>query len=86
VVLSDVDLSSTRGLESCIHHGPSVIDSRTLVRSGPLPISFLRGCGLPDAFIDYLPSLLNQAVQFHSLFISYSTKDQGMCCESGLTV
>ena len=37
---------------------------------------FLRGCGLPDRLIEYVPSLLKQAIQFYSCFISYSTKDQ----------
>ena len=36
----------------------------------------LRGCGLPDTFIDYLPSLLSKPIRFYSCFISYSTKDQ----------
>ena len=36
----------------------------------------MRGCGLPDKLIDYLPSLLGEAIQFYSCFISYSTKDQ----------
>ena len=56
--------------------GPSTIDHRTLQRSGPLPLAFLRGVGLPDNLIDYLPSLLNQPIQFFSCFISYSSKDQ----------
>jgi hypothetical protein len=57
------------------------VDIRTLQRSGPLPLAFLRGVGLPDALIDYhLPSplnqvVLNQAVQMHSCFISYSSQD-----------
>jgi TIR domain len=37
---------------------------------------FLRGVGLPDNLIDYLPSLLNQPIQFFSCFISFSSKDQ----------
>jgi uncharacterized protein YjbI with pentapeptide repeats len=72
----NVDLSSAIGLETCIHSGPSVIDHRTLKKSGPLPLAFLRGIGLPDMLIDYLPSLLNQAIQHYSCFISYSFKDQ----------
>ena len=44
--------------------------------SGPLPIAFLRGIGLPDRLIDRLPSLLNEAIQHHSCFISYSSRDQ----------
>ena len=41
-----------------------------------MPLAFLRGVGLPDSLIEYLPSLLNQAIQHYSCFISYSTKDQ----------
>ena len=74
-IFADVDLTTVKGLESCVHKGPSTIDHRTLARSGNLPLSFLRGCGLPDTFIDYLPSLLNQPIQHYSCFISYSSKD-----------
>jgi hypothetical protein len=38
-------------------------------------LTFLRGCGLPDRLIDYLPSLLEEAIQYYSCFISYSSKD-----------
>jgi uncharacterized protein YjbI with pentapeptide repeats len=44
----DVDLGGVGGLETCRHAGPSVLDHRTLTRSGPLPEGFLRGCGLSD--------------------------------------
>jgi hypothetical protein len=56
-IFVDLDLSSVIGLETCSHVGPSIIDYRTLRNSAPLPIPFLRGIGLPDAVIDYLPSL-----------------------------
>jgi uncharacterized protein YjbI with pentapeptide repeats len=75
-IFANVDLASVIGLDTCIHHGPSVIDYRTLQKSWPLPLTFLRGVGLPDMLIDYLPSLLNQAIQHYSCFISYSTKNQ----------
>jgi hypothetical protein len=73
---SNIDLASVIGLDTCIHHGPSPIDYRTLQKSGPLPLAFLRGVGLPDMLIGYLPSLLNRAIQHYSCFISYSTQDQ----------
>jgi TIR domain/Pentapeptide repeats (8 copies) len=73
---ADTALTNVIGLEKCDHRGPSVVDHRTLQKSGPLPLSFLRGVGLPDNLIEYLPSLLNQAIQHYSCFISYSTKDQ----------
>jgi hypothetical protein len=75
-VFGDIDLTRVIGLETCNHSSGSIIDYQTLARSGPLPLSFLRGVGLPDNFIEYLPSLLNQAIQHYSCFISYSTKDQ----------
>ena len=74
-IIVDVDLSDCVGLAQCEHHGPSNIDFQTLQRSTRLPLAFLRGVGLPDSLIDYLPSLLNQAIQLYSCFISYSAKD-----------
>jgi uncharacterized protein YjbI with pentapeptide repeats len=75
-VLVDVDLSEAIGLDACHHTGPSIIDHRTLERSRNLPIGFLRGCGLPERLIDYLPSILHQAIEFYSCFISYSHTDK----------
>src|SRR5215471_5151157 len=77
-VFSNTDLAEVRGLETCYHLGPSTLDHRTLAKSGPLPLAFLRGCGLPDALIDYLPSLLNEPFQFYSCFISYSSRDDAL--------
>ena len=74
-IFSNTTLTAARGLETCHHDGPSILDHRTLAKSGPLPLPFLRGCGLPDALIDYLPSLLNEPFQFYSCFISYASKD-----------
>jgi uncharacterized protein YjbI with pentapeptide repeats len=75
-VFGDTDLSTVIDLDTCEHVGPSTLDHRTIAKSGRLPLGFLRGCGLPDTLIDYLPSLLNEPIEFYSCFISYSTKDQ----------
>jgi hypothetical protein len=75
-VFGDTNLLDVRGLELCRHSGLSFLDYHTLAKSGPLPLPFLRGCGFPDEFIEYLPSLLDHAIQFYSCFISYSTKDK----------
>jgi hypothetical protein len=75
----DTDLSNVKGLETVIHSGPSTIGIDTLYRSGGnIPEAFLRGCGVPDPFIEYLPSHIGaQAViQYSSCFISYSTEDE----------
>ena len=74
-VLGDVDFSRARGLEGVEHTAPSVIDERTLRKSWPLPDVFLRGVGLSDQYIEYLPSLMGRAIEFYSCFISYSSQD-----------
>ena len=73
-IFNEVDLTRAKGLNECLHDGPSLIDFRTLSLSKNVPISFLRGCGLPDNLIDYLPSLRGDAIEFYSCFISYSSK------------
>jgi hypothetical protein len=75
-VLCGVDMTDAKGLESCNHLAPSYIDLVTLLKSPNLPTTFLRGCGLPDKLIDYLPDLRNQTVRFFSCFISYTHADR----------
>lgn len=72
----NVDLSSAIGLDTIKHNGPSTIGIDSIYRSnGNIPEVFLRGCGVPDIFIEYVPSLTVMAIDFSSCFISYSTKD-----------
>ena len=72
-----VDLSTTQGLETVKHRGPSSIGIDTLYKSrGKIPEVFLRGCGVPDEFIAYIGSMVGRPIEFYSCFISYSTKDQ----------
>ena len=69
-------MSGATGLDSINFRGPSAIDHETIGLSGELPLSFLRGCGLPENLITYFPSLLQTSpIQFYSCFISHSTKD-----------
>ncbi|MDQ3743944.1 MAG: toll/interleukin-1 receptor domain-containing protein [Acidobacteriota bacterium] len=77
--LADTDLSEVKGLETVRHVGPSSIGVDTLYNSaGKIPEAFLRGCGIPDDFIAFIPSHfgVQQAIQFYSCFISYSTQDE----------
>ncbi len=76
VVFADNDLSEAVGLEKLHHMGPSIVDFRTLQKSKNLPLEFLRGVGLPDRVIEYLPSLIDEPIQFYSCFISYSSMDE----------
>jgi hypothetical protein len=73
-MFSDTDLREAE-ISECIHKGPSTIDYRTFIKSPGLPLAFMRGCGLPDLLIEYLPSILSSTIEFYSCFISYSTTD-----------
>ena len=59
-IFGDTVLKDCIGLDECLFSGPCTIDFRTLVVNPDLPLKFLRGCGLPDDLIEYLPSLLRR--------------------------
>lgn len=71
-IFANVDLSAVKGLATIRHLGPSTIGVDTLYKSGSsIPHEFLRGAGIPQDFLDYLPpSLRGAAIQFYSCFIS----------------
>lgn len=77
-VLAGLDLSTARNLATMNHRAPSTIGIDTLHRSdGNIPEEFLRNAGVPEAIIDVARSLrAGSPIQWHSCFISYSTKDE----------
>lgn len=75
-VFTNIDLSDVKGLETIYHNGPSYIDIYTLFRSSNIPELFLRGCGVPEILLTYLPAMRGTAIQLYSCFISYSHADK----------
>ena len=76
-IFVDVDLSVAKGLETVKHDGPSTIGIDTIYKShGKIPEVFLRGCGVPENFIEYMQSLVVSPIDFYSCFISYSHEDK----------
>jgi len=78
-VFADVDLRLAEGLENLIHMAPSEISISTIYKSeGKIPEAFLLSCGVPESFIAQIPALVGavQPIQFHSCFISYSSRDE----------
>src|SRR5207245_2808949 len=78
-IFAEVDLSTVKGLETVRHRSPCTVGIDTLYMSkGKIPAAFLRGCGVPDGLITYLPSLIGakEASLFYSCFISYSHRDE----------
>ena len=83
-IRAEVQLNRVRGLGTCCHLGPSVVDHWTLARSGMLPVQFLRGCGLSDELIArWIPELphreepaLVRRTQAYTCFIRHSNADE----------
>jgi TIR domain/Pentapeptide repeats (8 copies) len=76
-IFSDNDLSTVQGLDNVEHRGPSTIGIDTIYKSGgTIPEVFLRGCGVPESFITFHKSLVNNPIEFYSCFISYSHADK----------
>lgn len=74
--LNLLNLSSVKGLETVNHHGPSSIGIDTIFMSGGnIPEVFLRDCGVPQEFIDYIPSFTDKPWEYYSCFISYAEKE-----------
>jgi hypothetical protein len=73
----DIDFRSVKALEKVHHWGRSTLGIDTIYKSeGHIPEAFLRGVGLPEIFLTYMPSLTEKPFEFYSCFISYSSKDQ----------
>jgi hypothetical protein len=78
-VFANLDMETCIGLDSVKHKAHSSISIECLYRSGSkLPFEFLKGVGLSQILLDYLPSLVQAGgpIQFHSCFISYSHNDE----------
>jgi hypothetical protein len=76
-IFSNVDFSPAKGLENIRHRAPSTIGIDTIyISAGHIPDVFLRDAGVPEEVIDIARSIrAGPAIQWHSCFISYSTKD-----------
>lgn len=73
-----MELQDAKELAKALHNGGSSIGVDTIYKSrGKIPRAFLLGCGIPQSFIDTIPSLIKvmEPFQYNSCFISYSTKD-----------
>jgi hypothetical protein len=75
---TNVDLSKTRGLHRAHYYPPVTIDARSLLKSGALPKSLYRACGLTDKVSVALQKVLHSGVKRTKVFISYSSKDEAI--------
>lgn len=75
-LLADTDLTEAKHLETCRFWAPVAIDFRTIIRSGRLPASFLRGCGVPEEMIENLPILFPKPIHTYSILIKSAPEDR----------
>jgi len=83
-----VSLSEVRGLSLIIHNGPSDISVATLETTAAdlgndasrqhEVEEFLDKAGVPNEYIELFRSRVGHPIQYYSVFISYSTKDQAL--------
>jgi hypothetical protein len=75
-VMVNMDLRETKGLAEIEHLGPSPVAlySVQLPQDGSA-LHFLRGAGVPEEWITDYRAHMMHPVHYHSLFISYSSKD-----------
>jgi len=64
-----------RGLEQNKFRGRSSYDMQSC-NWEEIPLSFIRGCGVPEFVIDYFRNPEQKGIEFFSCFISYSSKDE----------
>lgn len=78
-VFAASSLATVTGLAEVRHTSPSSIGLDTFFESeGCIPEIFLRGCGVPDVFLQYAASLTSVAFEFYSVFISYASNDSDL--------
>ena len=85
--IHNVDLSSVVGLGDTYHYRPSAIDSVSLRLTAQGLASepefrrkdffkFLSGTGLDDELLEAVRSWIGQPIEFHSIFLSHSSRDK----------
>lgn len=75
-IFTQVDLREVKGLTEIEHGGPSCIELQTVrLPDDGSALRFLRGAGVPEEWINDYSIHMMHPIQYHSLFISYSSKD-----------
>ena len=76
-ILDRIDLRTVHGLSTIKYQGPSIIALHTVqLPEDGSALLFLRGCGVPEEWIDDYRARMMHPIQYYSVFISYSTQDE----------
>lgn len=80
-VFAGYGLKNVSGLETVKHVAPSTIGVNDILLSGGIPEAFLVGTGISKEAARYIKALVVPSTDFHSCFISYSSKDDAFATE-----
>jgi hypothetical protein len=76
-LFSRVNLHEAKNVGAMLHCGPSSIGVDALHESGGrLPLTFMRGCGVPESLIAFSRSFAPASSDSHTCFISHSSSDR----------
>jgi len=74
---ANVDLSGVKGLETVHFYGPSSLGIDSIYKSGgSIPTAFLRGCGVPEDFIQQMPSFAYTGPLQNACYICHHALDR----------
>jgi hypothetical protein len=75
--LISCDLSQTGGLDSVVHLCRSIVDIHSvLCFRDPMPVKFLRGCGLSEEEIVHFQERAQKRLRLASCFLSYCSTEE----------
>jgi hypothetical protein len=80
-VFAGYGLKNVKGLETLKYVAPSTIGINDILLSSGIPETFLVGTGISKEVARYIKSLVVRPIEFHSCFISYSSKDDAFATE-----
>ena len=81
-IFADCDLGRADNLDEALHRGPSTVGIDTILRSaGNIPSEFLRGVGVPDAFIAYEQAPPGVIRRRYGCYISYAHAERELAIE-----
>lgn len=76
---ANIDLRPVKSLTEVFHQGPSCVELHTIqLPQDGSALHFLRGCGVLNEWIDFYRTTMMHPIQYHSCFISYSSKDEAL--------
>lgn len=78
-IFGNLDLRTTKGLETVKHRFPSTIGLDTIYQSRrKIPETFLRQAGVPASFLEIMASIPNRPIEYYACFISSAKEDHDL--------